>query len=252
MLVRTNFLWIGQLLADLFVVLTTVASLLYLLPYWAHADYASIDFGIYLFIGLPALWFPITLGWGWQKLQQRITTMIGHREQWLARWSYDQRTWQEYAQSERRRTYRHLAKWYAIFLLMGALIGIPWSQMFGQTSVIHLLLVVSVGLLVTFVQVTLVPYYRALNTAPEAFISTEGICIGGTVYFWEQAHSNFWQPSGLKIRSLTLVEGQPNTLEFKLYLRSGRSSSSPVVIVPIPAGCESQVMQVLAQLAPIN
>lgn len=251
MLTRTNFLWSGELLANLLVVWTISAAFLYLLPYFAHADYASVDFGIYLiFVGFPVLVSPVAFGWGWRKLEQRVTTMIGHREQWLAHWRYDQHAWQEYAQHERHRSYRSLAKWYMIFLALSAFIGIPWGQMFGQDAVLHLLIVLSVGLLVTFVQVTLVPYYRVLNTPPEAIISTEGIYIGGTVYFWQPENANLWQHSSTAIRSLTLVQGQPNMLEFKLHVRSGNDHSRPGVYVPVPAGHEAQAQQVIERLAP--
>ncbi len=252
MLARTSFLWLGDLLVDLLIVLTTLAAVICLLPYWGGkaVSYASIDYGLYLYFGFTALFLLLALVWNWRSLQREIATVVSHREQWLVHWSYSQQTWRAYAQRVRDHTYRHLAKWYIIFLLLGAFIGISWIQTFGYTIFWPLLTVISVGLLVTYIKVTLTPYHRVLNTVPEAIISTNGVCIGGIFYCWQQEGSRFGQDSSTKLRSLALVPGQPNMLEFKLYIRSGSDHARPSVYVPVPVGCESQAQMVIERLAP--
>jgi hypothetical protein len=242
MAARTNYLWIGELVGQLLAILINTVSVLFLLPYFWGFDAALPAFGslVYFFFGFITLINLIALGWRWRRTQQRLDTISAQPARWLARWHYDQWTWQEYAQRERNQSYWTLAKWSIPFLGIAGFVAYVWLQFFGQPILAPLLTVMGVNLLVLLVQIGVLPYHRILNTAPEAIITAEGVCIGGSAYFWQQGNT--------RLRSLTLVEGQPSTLEFKLRVQNGRNRSSPIVRVPVPAGYESQAQQVVARL----
>lgn len=246
MVARTNFLWIGELVGQLLTILINTASVLFLLPYlfgFVAAD-AAFPYFIYFFFGLVTLVNLIFISWQWHRIQQRLNTITAQPAQWLARWSYDQWTWQAYAQRERRRHHGTIAKWSVPFLLITAFVSYMWLQTFGQRILWPMLAVMGVNLLVLLVQTGILPYYRILNTAPEAIITADGLCIGGAAYFWRQGNAT--------LRSLALIQDQLNTLAFTLRVRKGRNRSTQVVHVPIPAGYEVQAQQVIDRLTPIH
>lgn len=51
-------------------------------------------------------------------------------------------------------------------------------------------------------------------------------------------------------RSLALTKSESSALVFTLHVRNGRSSSMPVVRVPVPAGYEAYAEKLVATLAP--
>lgn len=244
MVARTNFLWIGDLVSQVVSILVSIAAVMVLLPYFLGANAEFPDFGyfIYFFFGFITLINIGTVVWRWRRTQQRMDEVSTHPEQWLARWRYDSWTWQEYAQSERRRAYGSIAKWSLPILLIGAFVGYVWLQMFGQQIRWPMLTVIGINLAVLLFQVGILPYYRILHTAPEAIITPEGVCIGGNAYFWQKGNA--------RLRSVALVQGQPNTLEFKLRIQNGRNSSTQVVRVPVLSSNETQAQQVIEKLTP--
>lgn len=243
MVARTNFLWIGDLVIQVVFLLVSIGAVMFLMPYFLGVNGGFPDFGyfIYFFFGIITL---INMGiviWRWQRTKQRVDAIITQPAQWLARWRYDQWTWEAYAQRERRRAYGAAAKWSLPILLIGALVGYVWLQMVGQQILWPMLTVIGINLAILFFQVGILPYYRILNTAPEAIITPEGVCIGGNAYFWHQGNA--------RLRAVTLVQGQPSTLEFKLRVQNGRNSSTQVVRVPVMSGNEGQAQQVVERLA---
>jgi len=242
MVARTNYLWIGELIGQLLAILINTTSVLFLLPYFFGLGVEGAAFLnlVYLFFGVITLINVIAIGWQWRRTQQRLDAINAQPTQWLARWHYDQWTWQAYAQRERSQHYWTVAKWSVPFLLIAAFVSYMWLQTFGQPILWPMLTVMAVNLLALLVQTGILPYYRILNTAPEAIITAEGLCIGGATYFWRQGNAT--------IRSLVLVKGQPDMLEFKLRIRRGRSSSAPTVYVPVPTGCEAQAERIASQL----
>ena len=244
MVARTNFLWVGELVSQVVSILVSIAAVMVLVPYFLGANRGFPDFGyfIYFFFGFITL---VNLGivvWRWRRTQQRVDEISTQPERWLARWRYDEWTWQEYAQTERRRAYGTVAKWSLPILLIGVFVGYVWLQMFSQQILWPMLTVIGINLAVLLFQVGILPYYRILNTAPEAIITPEGVCIGGNAHFWQQGNAT--------LRSVTLVQGQPSVLEFKLRVQNGRNSSTQWVRVPVLSGYEPQAQQVVAQLAP--
>ena len=246
MVARTNTLWIGELIGQVLAILINTTSVLFLLPYFfgLGAEGAAFPNLFYLFFGVITLINVIAIGWQWRRTQQRLDAISAEPAQWLARWHYDQWTWQAYAQRERSRHYWTVAKWSIPFLLIAAFVSYMWLQTFGQPILWPMLAVMGVNLLALLVQSGILPYYRILNTAPEAIITAEGLCIGGAAYFWKQGNDS--------LRSLAFVHGQPNTLDFTLRVRKGRNSSTQSVRIPVPAGSEVQAQQVIDRLTPIH
>lgn len=189
MVARTNLLWSGELVGQLLTILVNTASVLFLLPYFfgLGAEGAAFRKLVYLFFGVITLINIIAIGWQWRRTQQRLDVINAQPAQWLARWQYDQWTWQEYAQRERNRHYWTIVKWSVPFLLITAFVSYMWLQTFGQPILWPMLAVMGVNLLMLLVQTGISPYYRILNTAPEAIITADGLCIGGSAYFWRQA-----------------------------------------------------------------
>ena len=107
-----------------------------------------------------------------------------------------------------------------------------------------MLAVMAVNLLALLVQTGILPYYRILNTAPAAIITADGLCIGGSAYFWRQGNAS--------LRALSFTPGQPNTLDFTLRVRKGRNSSTQTIRVPVPVGNEAQAQQVIERLTPTH
>jgi len=246
MVARTNFLWLGDLVSQVLSILVSIAAVMFLVPYFlgGNADFPAFGYFIYFFFGFITL---INIGiviWRWRRLKQRVDEISTQPDQWLARWHYDEWTWQEYAQTERRRAYWTAAKWSLPILLIGVLVVYIWLQLFGQQILWPLLIVIGVNLMVLLLQVGILPYYRILNTAPEAIITPEGICIGGNAYFWQKGNAS--------LRSIALVQGQPSALEFKLRVQNGRNSSIQRVRVPVLSGYEKQAQQVVERLTPIR
>ena len=242
MVARTNTLWIGELVGQLLTILVNTASVLFLLPYFfgLGAEGAAFLNLVYLFFGVIILINVIAIGWQWRRTQQRLDAINADPTQWLARWHYDQWTWQAYAQRERSRHYWTIAKWSIPFLLMAAFVSYMWLQTFGQSILWPMLAVMGVNLLALLVQTGILPYYRILNTAPSAIITAEGLCIGGSAYFWRQGNAS--------LRALSFTPGQPNTLDFTLRVRKGRNSSTEIIRVPVPIGCEPQAETIISIL----
>lgn len=244
MVARTNLLWLGELVSQLLIILVNIASILLLLPYFfgLGAEGAAFLNLVYLFFGVITLINVIAIGWQWRRTQQRLDAINADPGQWLARWHYDQWGWQEYAQRERSRRYWTIAKWSLPILLIATFVSYMWLQTLGQRILWPMLTVMGVNLLALLVQTGILPYYRILNTAPEAIITADGLCIGGSAYFWRQGNAS--------LRALNFVAGQPNTLDFTLRIRKGRNSSTQTVRVPVPVGCEAQAETIIGMLAP--
>ena len=239
MVMRTNFLWLGDLVSQVIAMVAGMAAVMVLLPHFFAVNGESPTFGAFMYL---FFWFITLLNvgstiWHWQRRQRRIDAVSMQPEKWLARWHYDQWTWQTYAETERRQAYWSLAKWSIPVLLIGAFVTSMWLQIFGQPILWPLLVVIGINLTVLLLQVGVLPYYRVLHTAPEAIITKESVWIGGAVYFWQQDNTGRC--------AVTLVQGQPSTLEFKLQIRNGRNSSNPRVRVPVPAGYEQQAQRVI-------
>ena len=246
MIARTNTLWIGEWVGQLFVILVNRASLLILLPYFLGLGAENTAFFnlVYLFLGVITLINIAVIGWQWRRTQQRLDAINADPTQWLARWHYDQWTWQAYAQRERRQHYWVIAKWSIPVLFFTAFISYIWLQAFGQSILWPMLAVMGVNLLALLVQIGILPYYCILNTAPEATITADGLCIGGSAYFWRQGNAS--------LRALRFTPGQPNTLDFTLRIRKGRNSSTQTIHVPVPVGNEAQAQQVIERLTPTH
>ena len=242
MVARTNTLWIGELIGQLLAILINTTSVLFLLPYFFGLGVEGAAFLnlVYLFFGVITLITVSVIGWQWRRTQQRLAAIDADPTQWLARWHYDQWSWQAYAQRERSRHYWTIAKWSVPFLLIAAFVSYMWLQTFGQQVLWPMLAVMGVNLLTLLVQSGILPYYRILNTAPAAIITADGICIGGSAYFWRQGNAS--------LRALNFVPGQPNTLDFTLRIRKGRSSSTEIIRVPVPAGNEAQAENIVGLL----
>lgn len=243
MVARTNFLWVGDLVSQLLSILVSIAAVVLLLPYLlGSSELLSFTYTVYFFFGFVTL---INLGiilWRWQRMQRRIEAICAQPAQWLARWHYDHWTWQQYAQSERSQSYGAVAKWSIPFLLISAIVAYLWSQVLDQQVLAPLLTIIGLNLGVFFLQGTVLPYYRILNTAPEAIITPAGLCIGGSAYFWQEGNAS--------LQSVDLAPGDPSALEFKLRVRRGRNRSTQVVRVPVLPGHETQAQQVVIALAP--
>ncbi len=246
MVARTNLLWLGELVGQLLMILVNTASVLFLLPYFFGLGTEGATFLnlVYLFFGVITLINVVAIGWQWRRTQQRLDAITADPAQWLARWHYDQWTWQEYAQRERSRHYWTIAKWSIPILLIAAFVSYLWLQTFGQRILWPMLAVMGINLLALLVQNAVLPYYRILKTAPEAIITADGLYIGGSAYFWRQGNAS--------LRSLNFVPGQPNTLDFALCIRKGRNSSTQTIRVPVPVGNEAQAQQVIARLVPTH
>ena len=244
MVARTNLLWLGELVSQLLIILVNISSILFLLPYFfgLGAEGAAFLNLVYLFFGVITLINVVAIAWQWRRTQQRLDAINADPAQWLARWHYDQWSWQEYAQRERSRHYWTIVKWSVPFLLIAAFVIYIWLQIFGQPILQPMLAVMGVNLLALLVQSAVLPYYRILNTAPEAIITADGICIGGSAYFWRQGNAS--------LRSLNFVPGQPNTLDFTLHIRKGRNSSTQTIHIPVPIGCEPQAETIIGMLTP--
>lgn len=242
MVARTNFLWIGELIGQLLVIVINTASVLFLLPYifGFDADVAGFRYLVYFFFGAITLINIIAISWQWRRTQQRLDAMRAQPTQWLVRWHYDQWAWQEYAQRERSRRYGLAAKWSIPFLAIVAIVAYMWLQFFGQRILWPMFAVMGVNLLALLVQTAILPYYRILNTAPEALITAEGVCIGGSAYFWQRGNAS--------LQSISWQQGQSPTLDFILRVRKGRNRLTETVRVPVPAGYETQAQQVVERL----
>lgn len=239
MVTRTNFLWVGDLVSQVVVTVASIAAFIVVIPYFfaAVGKAPTVDTGLYRFFGLIVL---INIGytiWRWQRTQRWMDAVRMHPEKWLAHWHYDQRAWQTYAESERSQAYWSLAKWSLPVLLLGALITYGWLQILGLSIFGPLLVVIVINLAIVLLEVGVLPYYRVLQTTPQALITEESVWIGGTVYFWRHDNSS--------LRAVRLIQGQPNTLEFKLQVHTGRYPSFPSVRVPVPPGYEQQAQQVV-------
>lgn len=244
MVTRTNFLWVGDLVSQLLSILVSIAAVVLLLPYLlgGSSELLAFTYIVYFFFGFVTL---INLGiilWRWLRMQRRIAAICAQPAQWLVRWRYDHWTWQQYAQSERTQAYGAVAKWSIPFLLISAIVAYMWSQVLDQQVLGPLLTIIGLNLGVLFLQGAVLPYYRILNTAPEAIITAEGLCIGGNAYFWQQGNAN--------LQSVDLAPGQPGALAFKLRVRRGRNRSTQVVRVPVLPGHETQAQQVVTALTP--
>lgn len=242
MVARTNFLWPVDLVSQVISIVASMTAIMFLLPYFLVGNggfptFAYLINGALAFITIINVF--IIIG-RWQRTKQRVGAVSAHRGQALVCWHYDQQTWQVYAQRERRHAYRLLAQWSIPFLFIGVFVVYMWLQSFGQQIFWPMLIGIGVNLLVILVKVGLLPYYRILNTAPEAIITPDGLCIGGSVYFWRQGNAT--------LRSVTLQEGQPSMLEFKLRVQNGRSTSTQWVRVPVLPGCEAEAQQVVEAL----
>lgn len=134
MVARTNLLWLGELVGQLLTILVNTASVLFLLPYFfgLGAEGAAFLNLVYLFLGAITLSNVIAIGWQWRRTQQRLDAINADPAHWLASWHYDQWTWQEYAQRERRRHYWTIARWSIPFMLIVAFVSYVWLQTFGQ------------------------------------------------------------------------------------------------------------------------
>ncbi len=88
MVVRTNTLWIGELVGQLLTILINTASVLFLLLYFFGfgAEGAAFHNLAYLFFGVITLINVVAIGWQWRRTQQRLDTINAQPGQWLARW----------------------------------------------------------------------------------------------------------------------------------------------------------------------
>ncbi|MFZ4659938.1 MAG: hypothetical protein ACOYNY_23210 [Caldilineaceae bacterium] len=94
MVVRTNTLWIGELVGQLLAILINTASVLFLLPYFFGLGAAGAAFLnlVYLFFGVITLINVVAIGWQWRRTQQRLDTINAQPGQWLAHWQAAQYT----------------------------------------------------------------------------------------------------------------------------------------------------------------
>lgn len=246
MIERTNFLWLGELIAEIAWAVIGVLGLLIFLPYMAaygFPDFNDFPF-IYPMFGAVAL---INIGsslWKWQRKTKWAQTLSATPEQALVHWRYDEWTWQEYAQQQSRYLLRSMAKWAPVSILIGGFVLYMWQQAFSQQIIYPLLIWMGINLALTLILMVVVPYYRIRNTAAEAIISNEGMLIGGTVHFWKSGD--------VTLKRVQMVEQPQHTLEFTVRIPNNRNRSTETIRVPVPAGQEQEAQRVVAALSPIG
>src|SRR6476469_1552514 len=100
MVERTNFLWLGDLVGQVVLFLTSIAAVMFLVPHFlaGNSEFPPFGYFIYYFFGFITLINIIIVIVRWRRMKQRVDAVSVHPEQWLVRWHYDQWTWQEYAQ----------------------------------------------------------------------------------------------------------------------------------------------------------
>lgn len=244
MVARTNFLWPGDLVSQVVAIVVSMTAIMFLLPVLLAGSRELLTF-TYLRNGLLLLITLLNvlscLG-RWQRIQQRVAVVTAHQGQALVGWRYDPPTWQAYAKRERRRAYMRLAQWSVPVLLIGALVIYSLLETFGAHLFWPLLDAIGANLLVIFVRIGVLPYYRILHTAPAALITLDGLCIGGNAYFWRRGDAT--------LCAVALQHDQVQQLEFKLRVQYGRTRAIETVQVPVPAGRVAEAETVVAVLAP--
>lgn len=244
MLARTNFLWSIDLVSQVISTVVSMTALMLLLPYVlsSRAEVATLAYGINSALAIIMVTNVLMIIGRWQRTQQRVGAISVYHSQALVHWHYNQKTWRAYAESEWDHAFRLLARWLLPGVMLGGAVVYIWLQVFGEQILWPLLSAVGVNLFVLLAKTGLLPYYRILNTRPEAIITPDGLYIGGVVHFWRQGNA--------MLRAVTLQQGQPHVLQFNLRVQNGRTTSTHHVRIPVPPGCEVEAATVVDALNP--